>query len=226
MPVAGSNVGSLNNNLLGTISLKDIEAYLKALPTSATGPTPADTPYTFGVDDDGTFVQEGQLTTAQLNQVLGDYGFSSTQVAQIDSGAGSSWITNALQGLTGGLAAVGPEGADAGDLLDLLGIGGKVSEITPADDAPDTAPEGEANSGANDDSTTGSSDDASPSSPASKLPSLGTGAGLAAIWEDIAGDAKYAAIWVGLAILGISLIVIGLTRRGRAPATPSIVPVA
>lgn len=205
---------------IGGITWQDLKAYLTEPTIESQGTAAPGDQYTFTNGPTGSV--SGQLTNSQLNRVLALVGFTPTQVTKINQGSGGGgWLGDAIQGITGGLAALGPEANAGGDLLDLFGIGSKVTEIKPAGES-DTTPAGTPEE---EPSTTSKGGDSAAPSAASKLLQTGSNAALLGIWGDITGDAKYAAIWVGLGILGIALILIGLTRNGVKAPIPMVVPV-
>jgi hypothetical protein len=111
-----------------TVTTRDIEQYITGLAQTSTNPS--NDPYT---DHSGATTRT--LSQSQLTAAMSALGYSKTQINNVISGnvGGGSWISDALQGLAGGLAAVGPAGSGLGDALDAIaGGGGDAADTTAA----------------------------------------------------------------------------------------------
>lgn len=118
-----------------TITVRDIEQYIAAL--AHTNTKPSNDPYAYAYGPNGP---TGTLSSAQLKSVMGRLGYSKKQIANVAAGniGGGGWLADALQGLAGGLAAVGPAGAGLGDALDAI-LPGAEDATTGAEDASQLA---------------------------------------------------------------------------------------
>ena len=192
------------------ITLSDMESYLQGL--GQLGKTPRTAPYTVG---------QLSLSPSQTAATMRRLGYSQAQINAAMSGnlpGHGSAIGNALQGVAGTLAALGPEAAPLSELSgvagDLFGAGSDAASA--ASDLP---------SSTSTDTPAGAADttEAGPSLAQRALPALGTGGALTAIWDTIRKDLKYAAIWVGLVLLGFGLIFEGLSRNGVPVPSPTTV---
>ena len=98
------------------LTVHSVEEYITGLAQTST--KPSNDPYT-----DWSTGRARTLSQAQLRSAMAALGYSKTQIRNVmagNVGGGGSWISDALQGLAGGLAAVGPAGSGLGDALDAL----------------------------------------------------------------------------------------------------------
>jgi hypothetical protein len=195
-----------------TLTGKDINDYVQGLANSSTpAGGAAKNPYT--VYPHGTSRPGYSVPESQLNQAMVALGVTPANLRRIDTGQGlhqGSWLTDALNGLAGGLAGM-PDLTGAGDVLDLIpGVSraGTAIEAAPAATTDATTAADATAAGAAGGATSGAANTL-----AKQLTKDATGGAVLGSLVST-GKLKESAIWVGLMILGIALILMGLGRQG------------
>jgi hypothetical protein len=202
------------------ITRLNMEQYLEGLAQSKTNAV--SDPYTSG---------KHSLSESQIASSMRALGYSPTQIKDAETGnlpGRGSWIGNVLQGFAGGTAAMGPEiSAPIGWIGDLLGGASDTADAASnlsskralSEYAPDeaSAPKDNPEDGTKPQDTTND-----PTS-TNKLWNTGSNAAIMTIWGDLTADIKYAAVWVGLMVLGLILILSGLKQSGVTPPMPPMV---
>ena len=190
------------------ITLSDMESYLQGL--GQLGKTPRTAPYTAG---------HVSLSPSQVAAAMHALGYSPAQIKAAMSGnlpGHGSPVGSAFQGIAGTLAALGPEAAP---LSDLSGFAGDL--FGASSDAAGAAGDLPASTSTDTPAATSDPTETGPSLAQRALPALGTSGALTGIWATISKDLKYAAIWVGLVMLGFGLIFEGLSRNGAPVPRPT-----